>query len=285
MLKKMLDSQSKIIKLGCNRNLCYREYGALEGGFPVIFAHGNLNSRLFSPRWDKTDSETKEAGIRLIAVDRPGYGYSTMQPNRSYSDFAKDIEELSQILNLEKYSVLGYSSGGPHALACCFNKNVQSCGLISSDGPYKILGLDVKKKVYGIDFKTHQQSIELSKKTTQSLISAYNGMKNQTRKELALADITNATIQGYVGPSWDSMLETSDWNIDLANIPKHIQIAIYHGEKDNDVPTLTSQYLSQNINTTTNLEIIKGENHSLIRRYWKRISSEVKDLALNPSKI
>jgi len=58
------------------RNLAWREFGAIQQGFPVIFSHGNLNSRLFEPVWGNTDAVTNEAGVRLIAVDRPGYGES-----------------------------------------------------------------------------------------------------------------------------------------------------------------------------------------------------------------
>jgi len=57
------------------RRLAWREYG-LADGFPIVFSHGNLNSRLFAPSWDMTDAITKKTGVRLIAVDRPGYGDS-----------------------------------------------------------------------------------------------------------------------------------------------------------------------------------------------------------------
>ena len=57
------------------RRLAWREYG-LADGFTIVFSHGNLNSRLFAPSWDMTDAITKKTGVRLIAVDRPGYGDS-----------------------------------------------------------------------------------------------------------------------------------------------------------------------------------------------------------------
>ena len=64
------------ILLRDGRYLAFREYG-LHGGFPVIFTHGNLNSQLFEPCWDSTQAVTAQAGIRLLAVDRPGYGDSS----------------------------------------------------------------------------------------------------------------------------------------------------------------------------------------------------------------
>jgi pimeloyl-ACP methyl ester carboxylesterase len=73
------------------RKLAFREYGQ---GFPVVFLHGNLNSRLFAPSWGKTEEETAAAGCcRVIAVDRPGYGDSCFQPGRQHADAARDVGE------------------------------------------------------------------------------------------------------------------------------------------------------------------------------------------------
>jgi len=56
-----------------------------------------------------------------IYIDRPGYGDSTgaKDPQTwSYGQFANDIEELADALDIQKFYALGHSSGGPCALAC-----------------------------------------------------------------------------------------------------------------------------------------------------------------------
>ncbi len=55
---------------------------------------------------------------RIISVDRPGYGLSSPQPNRTILDHAKDVDYLANHLGLDSYAVLGISGGGPYALAC-----------------------------------------------------------------------------------------------------------------------------------------------------------------------
>jgi pimeloyl-ACP methyl ester carboxylesterase len=57
-------------------------------------------------------------GIRLIAPDRPGMGYSDFKPERKLLDWPDDVCFLADSIGLEMFSVLGYSGGGPHALAC-----------------------------------------------------------------------------------------------------------------------------------------------------------------------
>ena len=59
-------SDRAMLTLRCGRRLAWREYGN-PSGFPILFMHGNLNSRLFEPAWAKTQSETSAAGARVIA--------------------------------------------------------------------------------------------------------------------------------------------------------------------------------------------------------------------------
>lgn len=58
-------------------------------------------------------------GIRLISVDRPGLGASDPAPGRTLNSFAEDIAELRRaVLGSAELAVVGYSAGGPFALAC-----------------------------------------------------------------------------------------------------------------------------------------------------------------------
>jgi pimeloyl-ACP methyl ester carboxylesterase len=118
---------------------------------PVFFMHGNLNSRLFMPSWEKTHEQTVAAGARVIALDRPGYGGSDFLPDRTYESWASDLSQVAQSLALERYCVLGYSSGGPNALACALllPHAVQACGLCSTDGPYAELDDATNDLMYG----------------------------------------------------------------------------------------------------------------------------------------
>ena len=135
-------SRMQRIRLRDGRSLAWREYGDREG-YPVLFAHGNLNSRLFQACWDREQVITEAAGARVIAVDRPGYGDSDYVHDRHYLDWGRDIEQLMQYLELTRFAVLGFSSGGPNAMACAvrLENSVAACGLVSSDGPYQTMAM------------------------------------------------------------------------------------------------------------------------------------------------
>jgi pimeloyl-ACP methyl ester carboxylesterase len=56
--------------------------------------------------------------VRLITVDRPGIGKSDPKPERSLTGWAADVEELAEQLNIDRFSVSGWSAGAAYALAC-----------------------------------------------------------------------------------------------------------------------------------------------------------------------
>jgi pimeloyl-ACP methyl ester carboxylesterase len=64
-------------------------------------------------------------GIRLICYDRPGYGQSGVHRGRSVADAALDVLAIADELNLDSFSVVGRSGGGPHALACAASEKLQ----------------------------------------------------------------------------------------------------------------------------------------------------------------
>jgi pimeloyl-ACP methyl ester carboxylesterase len=57
-------------------------------------------------------------GIRLVSYARPSYGGSTPAPGRVVASAAGDVAAVADAFSLDRFAVVGYSGGGPHALAC-----------------------------------------------------------------------------------------------------------------------------------------------------------------------
>ena len=274
---------AKRLALADGRTMAWREYGRDYGkqdndGWSVIFFHGNLNSRLFSACWgDKTSEIAKNAGVRVIAVDRPGYGASSLWPwPRSYKEYAgRDVKALAKHLGLAKFSVMGYSSGGPHAIACAhqLSEMVHGLALISSDGPYYKMGAGVMNALYGSP-PPYDLSIAMQKckKNEDALRNAYVAIKSDAKRNIALADLDNAIKAGIEGPAQDMLLETSDWGYDIDQIKT--PTVLWHGDKDTDVPLQCAEHLSEAL-PAADLRVLPGENHSLIRRHWPSIMHQI----------
>jgi pimeloyl-ACP methyl ester carboxylesterase len=95
------------------RTLAYCEWGN-PTGFPVMLMHGGPGSRLLCPDEDATAA----AEVRLLTVDRPGYGGSDRRPDPTPLGWADDVQALADRLGLERFAVVGFSAGGGYALAC-----------------------------------------------------------------------------------------------------------------------------------------------------------------------
>jgi pimeloyl-ACP methyl ester carboxylesterase len=112
--------------------VAWREWGD-SAGDPVVFLHGTPGSRLFFP-----DPALRCAsGVRVVTFDRPGYGRSTPLTIPSLSAVAEIIARIADDRGLETFPVVGFSGGGPYALACgaLLPDRVSRVAMVSSWGP------------------------------------------------------------------------------------------------------------------------------------------------------
>lgn len=122
----------RIVTLNDGRSLAYADWGDL-GGRPVVLILGTPGSRLLCPDADATEA----LGVRLITIDRPGYGHSDPDPDFSLRTWADDYTEFHGLLGLSACPLVGWSGGGPYALASAVLAPalVTSVGLVASDAP------------------------------------------------------------------------------------------------------------------------------------------------------
>jgi pimeloyl-ACP methyl ester carboxylesterase len=83
-------------------------------GVPVLYLHGTPDSRLSC---HPDDGLARDAGVRLLAVDRPGIGRSTSAPGRTLGSVADDLAGVCTALGVERVAVLAWSAGAPFAAA------------------------------------------------------------------------------------------------------------------------------------------------------------------------
>ena len=115
-MKRGLKRQHVQLKDGRTLSYIVDRPSSSDDTMPTVFYfHG-----MYSKGSDFVRNKPPESCVGVY-VDRPGYGESDPVPDVStwsYGKFAEDIEELANHLKVEKFYVLGHSSGGPCALAC-----------------------------------------------------------------------------------------------------------------------------------------------------------------------
>jgi pimeloyl-ACP methyl ester carboxylesterase len=106
------DAQTLILLDG--RTLGYAEYGN-PNGTPLLYFHGFPSSRLEAY---SLHSIASRLNIRVLSLDRPGFGLSTHDPHRRITDWPADVQAFASQVGLSRFAVLGVSGGGPYSLAC-----------------------------------------------------------------------------------------------------------------------------------------------------------------------
>jgi pimeloyl-ACP methyl ester carboxylesterase len=122
-----------ILRLDDGRLLAYADLGD-PAGTPVFAFHGTPGSfRQAVP----FDAAAKRLGIRLIAPDRPGYGFSDYDASRRLTDWPRDVADLAAALGIDRFGVLGVSGGGPHAAVCAHQLGARLLGaaIVCGIGP------------------------------------------------------------------------------------------------------------------------------------------------------
>ena len=128
------------LSLGDDRTLTYCLYGPDEGA-PVLFHYGTPGVRLLAPQ---AVHAAVRRGVRLLVLDRPGYGGSSRQRDRRVADVVACIARLADTLGWDRFATWGGSGGAPHALACAalLSDRVRRCASVVGPAPFDAEGLD-----------------------------------------------------------------------------------------------------------------------------------------------
>ena len=252
----------KTVKLSDGRSLSYASFGD-PAGKPVFYFHGFPGSR-FEPQ--SNHEAYLKAGIRLLALDRPGMGESTRKSKRKLLDWPDDVVEVAKILNLEKFSVLGVSGGGPYALACAraipgyLDKVTVACGLGPMDAPNATSGMMLSNRIlfrYGRFFppllrlSVFLMVRQLSSKPVKGFEKFVEGLPEPDRlvlsepeaQEFVLTSAVEGVCQGG-GPLLEEIrIYSKLWGFKLDDL--NVPISLFQGEVDIDVPASMARYQAE----------------------------------------
>jgi pimeloyl-ACP methyl ester carboxylesterase len=286
-------SAGETMQLSDGRTLAYLDIGDPEGR-PVFYFHGGPGSRLEGLLYDEL---SRQSGIRMIAPDRPGYGLSDFQEDRTYLDWPDDVGELADYLGIDRFAVLGWSSGGPHAAAVAHKtpERVTVAVIVAGEAPYA--GEDLPEAVLTGDAFSGSRVNKLFMwsakhgpwlmraffRVTRILVfrdpvglmesSARKSMSGKdtqffARSEFAAAHV-EAFRQGVEGMTRDFTIERLDWPFELEEI--HAPVLVFHGEEDRGVHPAIGGYVCARIPTCDEPTIYPGEGHSVVYYRYEEI--------------
>jgi pimeloyl-ACP methyl ester carboxylesterase len=270
------------------RWLAYTEFGDPDGR-PVLFFHGTPGYRR-NP-W-ATDAQLRSAGIRLIAPDRPGVSGSTPQPRRRLLDWPDDVRHLADALGLERFAVVGFSNGGPHAAACGYTLSPRLSGaaLVAPmpplDQPETLRRLGVPTWYYPLARRApwalrtlYAALVALARRDPQRaeriLLSDASDADRRlfAQPELAGrfgADLAGAGSRGVVD---DERLMPQPWGFEPARV--HTPVHLWLGEQDRLVPADVWLERSSSF-PACDTTVVPGTGHFLIAEHMVEIVSKLR---------
>src|SRR5258708_9711823 len=99
------------LKVADGRHVGFAVWGDSSAAAQVIVhCHGTPGGRLAAYQ------TLTQSALRHVSLDRPGFGLSDPQPGRIVGDHAADVARVLDHLGVGRFSVFGWSGGGPHAL-------------------------------------------------------------------------------------------------------------------------------------------------------------------------
>lgn len=280
----VVQEHSKIITLKDGRKLAYAEYGD-PNGKPIFHFHGTGSSRLEYP-----PDETVLDGIRYIGTDRPGHGLSDYAPNYKLLDWADDVVQLADSLGIDRFYVLGWSAGGPRALACAYKYPERviaatlAAGFAPPDRPNALEGLPLPNRILiwsgrkmpwlaSLQFRLMGRMLGGdTQKATELLLSSAPDVDKSILERPEVTAMLIASIQeGYQnweGPFQDGMLQVNSWGFDIAEI--QIRVDIWQGDADVNVPFSSAEYMRDTL-PNTRMNVLPNKGHFFVFDHWREM--------------
>ena len=279
-----------IITLRSGLRLGYAEYGDPEG-HPVIGLHG-----LPSCRWEHLThaDEIERSGVRLVAPDRPGIGLSDWRPY-TIADYPDDVVELADQLGLERFGVIGVSSGPKFVLACAWKiaSRLTGATAVSGTGPFDLRGVKEAyqppvRRLYAVAawapvlFRLGLAKLARDLRRNpepEAILGLFGDAPEVDRKAFnrpgsidLVGNMLEALRQGTRGAAHDFHLEARPWGFDVREIEMPVQF--FHGALDSAAPVEASRILADALPNASYREYPE-DGHSLFLVHPREFLSTV----------
>ncbi|HEY2078969.1 MAG TPA: alpha/beta hydrolase [Streptosporangiaceae bacterium] len=260
------------------RHLDVRVTGPADG-LPLVFHHGTPGA---ATPVHALERAVHARGLRLVTTSRPGYGRSARQPGRSVVDVVADTEAVLAALGAERCVTMGWSGGGPHALACGARLGAAAAVLVVAGvAPYEADGLDWMAGMGEdniVEFSATLQGEDRLRPLLRQqgeLLRGISAGDIVASMESLLPDVDRAALTGEFGEDmaasfrdavrvgvdgWldDDLAFAKPWGFSLAEIS--VPTMIWQGSADLMVPFAHGQWLASRL-PAASAHLEEGEGH------------------------
>jgi pimeloyl-ACP methyl ester carboxylesterase len=261
--------------------------GGPADGLPLVFHHGTPGAAtLFRPMTDAAGRQ----GLRTVIYSRAGYAGSTARPGRTVADVAADVAALMDGLGADEFLTVGWSGGGPHALATAalLPDRCLAAATIAGVAPYDADGLDwlagmgqenldeFGAAVAGVEPLTaylEAEAAALARVTGADIAASLGDLVSDVDKRALTGDFADhlaasfhaSVSTGIAGWRDDDLAFVGHWGFPLDRF--RVPIAIWQGAQDRMVPFDHGRWLAAHV-ADAQVHLEPAEGHiSLVDKF------------------
>lgn len=261
---------------------------------PVVLVHGTPDSRLAR---HPDPSIVADLGIRLIAIDRPGFGHTTADVDATPLSFAADLVAVLDHLDIDRAHLVAWSAGAIWTLgvAARASERVPSVtvvgGLVpfeafsdpavrAAAGPARLAMIETAQELgtqaaaemiapmLVPDPATPEAALEHRAEVGDVAMSAIPGMN------IAMAAACcDAVRNGPAGLIRDVTVQLGPSGVDLGAID--VLTRMVTGARDATCPPAFASWYAAHIPGAT-LDIVPGAGHGLLMTHWRQILAVIR---------
>lgn len=267
------------IELADGRSLGIAEFGPVDG-FPILWFHGTPGARHQVP--PAAVDYAHAAGVRIIGVERPGVGKSTPHHYGRIVDFADDIEQVIDQLELERIGLIGLSGGGPYVLAVCSrlpDRVVAAAvlgGVAPSAGPERIPGgmVPLLRRFHPVLGHVREPvatvmsvGIRAITPIADCVFDVYmklgprsdrDFLARPEMRQMFIEDLLSSGRTSFRAVAYDAVLFSRWWGFDISQL--QTPIYLWHGDDDLVVPLSHGKRMAAMI-PNAKLSVVAGKGH------------------------
>lgn len=243
--------------------------GGPNDGTPLVYHTGTPSA---GPLFEGMVAYAASRNLRTVTWSRPGYAGSTRLEERTVADVARDVSTVLDQLAAERCYVIGWSGGGPHALATAalLPERVIGAATIASVAPFSAVGLDWMDGMGAENVEEFSAAASGPRELQACLERFAGGLGAITGDQVAdglgdlipdvdrtalsgpfadwLAETLRASVStGIWGWFDDDLAFTKSWGFELDSI--RVPVWVWQGQKDRMVPFNHGEWLARRIPT------------------------------------
>ena len=213
-----------------------------------------------------------QRGLRYVAFNRAGYGSSSRRAGRSVADVVDDARTVLDHVGADHAVTIGWSGGGPHALACgaLLPDRIRAVATIASIAPYPADGIDYLAGMGDENIEEFNAALDSPGALIAFKERNWPIFREVTASEVSdtfgdlIDDVDRGALTGefadWVASSFREALRVSYWgwfdddmamirpwgfDLDAITVPVHV----WQGRHDRMVPYAHGQWLASRIPT------------------------------------